>query len=109
MEENRMKYICSFSHGRKTEQWQGEIRLLSTSDTNCELTIRGRGSYFHVITGTYSLGRFIWIPNHDVGSELASYQDVFWNKERLTPHLGAVDAATVASGLQYLPDLTQEN
>ena len=41
--------------------------------------------------------------------ELAAYQDVFWNEERLTPLLGIVDAITVAIGLQYLEVLTQED
>ncbi|MCI6043686.1 hypothetical protein MR857_10215 [bacterium] len=54
----------------------------------------------------HSYGNYIYIPNHDVGSELSSYRDLFWNTERLSGLLKKVDAVTVSSGLCHLEELS---
>ena len=102
-----MEYQCTFISGRRKERWQGEIRLISHSGIYYEVEITGRGTYFHVIAGRHHYGNFICIPNHDVGSELSEYQDLFWNTERLSGLLKKVDAVTVANGLCHLGDLIQ--
>lgn len=102
-----MEYQCTLIRGRHKERWQGEIRLISHFGTYYEVEITGRGTYFHVIAGRHHYGNFICIPNHDVGSELSGYQDLFWNTERLSGLLKKVDAVTVAYGLCHLEDLSR--
>ncbi len=102
-----MEYQCTLIRGRRKEQWQGGIRLISHSGTCYEAEITGRGTYFHVIVGKHCYGNYICIPNHDIGSELSDYQDLFWNTERLSGLLKDVDATTVATGLCYLVSLDQ--
>ena len=50
-------------------------------------------------------GNYICIPNHDVGSELSGFRDLFWNTERLSGLIKKVDAVTVAHGLCHLEEL----
>lgn len=102
-----MEYQCTLVRGKRKERWQGEIRLISYSSNCYEAEITGRGTYFHVIVGKHSYGNYICIPNHDVGSELSEFQDLFWNTERLSGLIKKVDAVTVAQGLYHLEGLPQ--
>lgn len=100
-----MEYPCTLVRGKRKERWQGEIRLLRCSDTYYEAEITGRGTYFHVIAGKHRYGNYICIPNHNAGSELSGFRDLFWNTERLSRLLKKVDAVTVAYGLCHLEEL----
>ena len=51
-----------------------------------ELDIEADGRMFHTIVGKHQNGNYICIPNWDVGSELSSLGDEFWNSERLRNH-----------------------
>ena len=102
-----MEYQCTLTRGKRKERWNGEMYPLKNpfAFSSYEAEISGRGTYFHVIAGKHSYGNYICIPNHDVGSELSSYRDLFWNTERLSGLLKKVDAVTVASGLCHLEEL----
>ena len=100
-----MKYPCILTRGKKKETWTGEIRPISRTGSVYEAEINGRGTYFHLIVGRHRYGNYLCIPNHNVGSELSSYKDVFWNRERLSRMMREVDAATVAYGLSHLEEL----
>jgi hypothetical protein len=101
-----MEYTCTLTRGKRKERWTCEIRLLKDESDYYEVEIIGRGTYFHVIVGRHLFGNFVCIPNHDVGSELSHYSDLFWNTERLSDRLKKVDATTVATGLSHLKELT---
>lgn len=103
-----MEYQCILTRGKRKDRWSGEIRLICHSDNCYEAEITGRGTYFHIIAGEHRHGNFICIPNHDVGSELSDFQDLFWNTERLSRLLKKVDAVTVANGLCHLEALEQQ-
>lgn len=100
-----MVYQCTLTRGKRREKWAGEIQLLSWSGSRCEAEITGRETYFHLIAGKHRYGNYLCIPNHDVGSELSSYKDVFWNTERLSRRMDKADAVTVAYGLSHLEEL----
>ena len=50
--------------------------------------IEADGNWFHVIIGDHAYGKYICIPNWNIGTELAGLSDHFWNSERL--HLAGV-------------------
>ena len=81
----------------------GRIELWST-DLPLEASIQANGWDFHVIIGEHSFGRYICIPNWDAGSELASLDDYFWNRERLSSHtkLGKTNAMIIATALSVI-------
>lgn len=63
-----------------------------------------RGSSFHLIVGHHKYGTYICIPNWNVGTELASLTDRFWNYERLINYteLSIVDAYSIVNALVEL-------
>ena len=53
------------------------------------------GSYYSVIFGKYVNGGFFSIPNWNVGGELATFDDVFWNAESIGRTLKSKKTAKV--------------
>lgn len=83
--------------------WSGEIIPIQLDSEPYEVEVSARGSYFHLLVGHYAYGNFICIPNWDIGTELASLSDSFWNLERLAnTKLEKVDACSVAYALLEL-------
>ena len=52
-----------------------------------------------MIIGSHKFGNFACIPSRDIGCELATFEDVFWNSERLRRRLNRKDALTIAKGI----------
>ena len=53
------------------------------------------GNYYSVIFGQYVNGGFFSIPNWNIGGELATFNDVFWNTESIGRTLKSKRAAKV--------------
>lgn len=66
---------------QKKEQ-SGGIELLSDSEP-IEMDVEANGWTFHVVVGEHQNGRYICIPNWNIGTELSRLNDEFWNRERL--------------------------
>lgn len=68
------------------------------------MEVTARGSSFHLIVGHHKYGTYICIPNWNVGTELASLTDRFWNYERLINYteLSIVDAYSIVNALVEL-------
>jgi len=100
-----IEYECVQTSGKKTSRWTGTVKLRKNSPPY-EIEVSARGSYFHILFGDHAYGKYLCIPNWDVGCELADFSDTFWNTERLTRQLKKVDAISVAQALaavkQYL-------
>lgn len=83
--------------------WSGDIIPIRLKYQPYEFEVKARGSYFHLLIGSHAYGNFICIPNWNVGTELSSLSDLFWNCERLSKtNLKNVDACSVAYALQEL-------
>ena len=104
-----LSYQCEdCGAGTSSCHWKATLKVLQRRGLFIEVRMEGRGSSIHAIVGPQINGSFICIPNYNVGSELAGLDDIFWNKERLTPLIGVVDATTVAQGLSQLAFFTEE-
>lgn len=79
--------------------WEGSWELVGAGSDYEELKIRGRGSCYHLVIGSYSYGNYLCIPEIDIGCALGSLNDWFWNYERLSRLLGKTDAITISRGL----------
>lgn len=62
----------------------GKIKPIRIQQEPYEADIEALGSRFHLIFGSHRSGGFLCIPDWQIGCEIASYDDVFWNQESLT-------------------------
>ena len=101
-----LDYICTRKDDMNPIHWKGHIKLLKTTD-HYELKVTARYSSFHIICGKYAHGCFLCIPSWNIGTELASLSDSFWNYEHLTtnyPELSPVDAISIVGALVKLSE-----
>ena len=91
--------------GCSPRQWEGSLEILQRGNP-CEAELCARGSRFHLIVGKHSYGHYLCIPNWDVGTELSSLTDLFWNEERLRHYsrMKKADACTIVSALKVLAE-----
>lgn len=83
--------------------WTGKITPIQLEQEPYEIEVSARGSYFHLLVGHHAYGNFLCIPNWNIGTELASLSDSFWNLERLSnTKLKKVDACSIAYALVEL-------
>ncbi|MCD7750389.1 MAG: hypothetical protein LUI10_01380 [Lachnospiraceae bacterium] len=99
-----MEFICSNPDAeyRVDRSWKGRVTDLKRSDAMVEADVSGKGSHMHIIVGKYAYGNFVCIPEWGVGSPLASLDDQFWNRERLTRYIGKADAITLSEALKLI-------
>lgn len=83
--------------------WTGKIVPIRLGAEPYEVEISARGSYFHLLFGHHAYGNYCVIPNWDIGTELSSLSDSFWNLERLSStKLKKADACSIAYALLEL-------
>ncbi|MCH4014123.1 MAG: hypothetical protein LKE64_09130 [Solobacterium sp.] len=92
------------------EDWCGEIEFLHLTDPY-KMVVHARGNRFDIIFGKGINGSYICIPNWQIGTEIASLKDRFWNRESIRraddeisdTDIDSVVDALVAAG-EYLAD-----
>lgn len=103
-----ISYECHGNPKMKPPKWEGSISLIRLT-VPYEVEVSARGSTFHMIFGAHEYGNYLCIPNWNIGTELASLSDRFWNYERLTQYAGLaeIDAYSVVYALEKLSKLIQ--
>ncbi|MGE5631599.1 MAG: DUF6618 family protein [Caulobacteraceae bacterium] len=95
--------------GKSIEEWPATITKLINHGSHYEMQISSRSS-ITVIFGDTLRGGFCCIPGDNAGCELAGYNDLFWNLERITAAMkNKVDAVTVAFAIAAVGKLLDEN
>lgn len=99
MKEFTVKH--TYSDG-ETATWTGTVEVLRKTSFTVEAEVKGRGSSFTVIAGKYSYGNYLCIPEINVGCPMSRWDDLFWNRERLSGLMNETDSATIAAGMKAL-------
>jgi len=95
--------MIQFKYHSGSSVKNGTIKIISSSFP-IEADIEANGWNFHIIAGKHANGNYICIPNWSIGSELAGFEDTFWNSERLANYttLGKLNSSIIATALAEL-------
>jgi len=99
-------YSCMGLFDMEDKHWEGRIRFISLVQPY-EFEVSARGSSFRILLGRHAYGRYICIPDWDIGTGISTLADSFWNLEKLsnTFHkLSLVDAISIVDALAALDD-----
>lgn len=98
-----MDFICVYRTEKHKETWKGHICSIKNYGSHVELKIESRSSIL-VLVGKTCYGNFACMPDYGVSCHLASLNDIFYSKEKLTSVMNKVDAITVAYALAAVAD-----
>ncbi|MCH4890882.1 hypothetical protein EZV73_25100 [Acidaminobacter sp. JC074] len=84
-----------FEHTINTRTYKSIVDVYSDKEP-FEFNVSVNGSSFHILLGSHLGGNFICIPNWEIGCELASYSDTFWNSEKLDKHINPINSECLA-------------
>ena len=76
---------CSTNLNDKKETWKANLK-----------SIIDYGNYY---TDDYN---WVALPIQEVSCSLASFDDIFWNEERLSSLIGVIDATTIATAIAFI-------
>ena len=97
------KFECNYTFDDgEAAHWTGTVTPIRKTATQIEAKVEGRGSSYHIIIGRYSYGNYLCIPEADVGCRMADWNDVFWNREKLSSLINVTDAVTIVNGAKAL-------
>jgi len=86
--------------------WSGSIRSIRM-ELPYEFLITARGSSFHLIVARHCSSNYICIPDWNIGTDIASLSDSFWNLEHLAntyPDISLVDLISITDALSTLDE-----
>lgn len=98
-----MKYtfICRYMPEKGMKPWTGTITPMLPFEPR-DFEVCARDSMFRIIIGGYSCGRYMCIPNWNIGMEIVDPDDCLWNYGHLIsayPNLNRVDAISIINAL----------
>lgn len=105
------KNTLPFDEAEKTANMKhGTIRVINLDHEPYEVCINANGYGFHAIFGSQENGHFLCIPDWNVGCELSSYKDRFWNIESIvrSGNLGSEEACAIGNALDLLDFLIKD-
>lgn len=99
-----IKYECK----KEDQRWSCGIHMLKSTEPY-EMNLDVNGNRYHIIAGSHGHGNYICIPNWSIGSELASFNDTFWNTEQLSRQMNEKDAIGISEGLKLVHEIFEES
>ena len=103
-----MTFICTLKTDQKLEKWSGKIVDLEDFGSHYQMRIESR-SGITVLFGETTFGNFACLPDFSVGCHLATFDDEFYNTEKLVSVLNPIDGVTVARALYVLFENLEDN
>jgi|LSQX01.1.fsa_nt_gb hypothetical protein len=101
-----MRIYCSYDSpsSKRKEVWECRLDYLKNYGSTCEIQLSSLSSIFLSISKS-SRGYLACMPDFGAGCYLASFDDVFWNTEKLSVTLDSMaDGITIANALKHLSD-----
>ncbi len=93
---------CSTTLNDKKEVWQANLKSITNYGNYYEAIIEARSTHFNMLVGYTDDYNWLSLPIQEVSCSLASFDDIFWNEERLSGLIGVVDATTIATVIAFI-------
>ena len=99
-----MEVKCYDDKEKRNEykEWNAKIQRFSATNDGFEASIVADNWIFHVIVGKFQYGYYLCVPNWNIGVELASYKDTFWNLEQLVKVMKRKNAISIVTSVKHI-------
>ena len=93
---------CSTNLNDKKETWKANLKSIIDYGNYYKAIINARSTHFDILVGYTDDYNWVALPIQEVSCSLASFDDIFWNEERLSNLIGAIDATTIVSTIAFI-------
>lgn len=101
MEDSILINCCNIMNDKK-ETWQATLKTILNHDTYYEAIVEARCTSFSILVGSTDNYNWVALPIQEVSCSLSSFNDIFWNQERLSQLISPIDATTVAYTIAFI-------
>lgn len=101
MEDNILIGCCTTINGKK-ETWKATLKTISNHDSYYEAIVEARCTSLSLLVGSTDDYNWVALPIQEVSCSLSSFNDIFWNQERLSQLISPIDASTVAYTIAFI-------
>ena len=82
--EDNIYIECKASIDNKKYSWKAILKSFINHNDYYEAVIEARGSSIHLLVGRSDSFNWLALPFLDVSTTLSSFDDIFWNEEKLS-------------------------
>ncbi|WP_281518662.1 hypothetical protein [Thomasclavelia cocleata] len=93
---------CSTNLNDKKETWQANLKSITNYGNYYKAIIEARSTHFDILVGYTDDYNWVALPIQEISCSLASFDDIFWNEERLSSLIGVIDATTIATAIAFI-------
>lgn len=93
---------CSTILNDEMETWQVSLKSITNYGNYYKAIIEARSTHFDILVGYTDDYNWVALPIQEVSCSLASFDDIFWNEERLSSLIGVIDATTIATAIAFI-------
>ena len=93
---------CKTSIDNKKYSWEAILKSFINHNDYYEAVIEARGSSIHLLVGRSDSFNWLALPFLDVSTTLSSFDDIFWNEEKLSLLINPVDSASVVYTIAFI-------
>ncbi|WP_278453729.1 hypothetical protein [Thomasclavelia spiroformis] len=83
---------CKTSVDNKKYSWEAILKSFINHNDYYEAVIEARGSSIHMLVGRSDSFNWLALPFLDVSTTLSSFDDIFWNEEKLSLLINPIDS-----------------
>ena len=104
-----MKIKCydKKAESRNENEWIISIEIQRKTQTGFEAKILDDAWMYYIIAEKFQYGYYLCIPNWNIGVELSSYKDVFWNLENLSRVMKRRGAFSIISAIKHISETSE--
>lgn len=100
--EDNILINCHDVINDKKETWQATLKMVLNHDTYYEAIVEARCTSFSLLVGSADTYNWVALPIQEVSCSLSSFDDIFWNQERLSQLISPIDATTIAYTIAFI-------
>ena len=93
---------CKTSIDNKKYTWKAILKSFINHNDYYEAVIEARGSSIHLLVGKSDSFSWLALPFLDVSTTLSSFDDIFWNEEKLSLLINPIDSASVVYTIAFI-------
>lgn len=103
----KLKCYDKKAESKNENEWIISIEIQKRTQTGFEAKIIDDLWMYYIIAEKFQHGHYLCIPNWNIGVELSSYKDLFWNLESLSKVMKRRSAFSIIYAIKHISETSE--